>query len=114
LLAFRNGIQKSRQDAILSAAGAREIKRIGVGVHVGEGRRGRVPEVVQLLRARNEVRFAEPDYLQTLSASSLPNDTSVGSQWAVQNSGQTVNGTTGTSGADERAFAAWPSATETY
>src|ERR1700676_751027 len=113
LLAFRNGIQKSRQDAVLSGVGAREIKRIGVGVHVVAVRRGRVPEVVQLLRARNEVRFAEPDYLQTLSAGSMPNDTSVGNQWAVQNSGQTVNGIAGTSGADERALEAWAVTTGT-
>jgi subtilisin family serine protease len=107
LLAFRDGIQQSRQDAVLSSIGAREIKRIGVGVHVVTVRRGRVPKVVQLLRARDDVRFAEPDYLQTLSAGSLPNDTSVGVQWAVQNTGQTVNGTAGTAGADERALAAW-------
>src|ERR1700730_1770421 len=107
LLAFRDGIQQSRQDAVLSGVGAREIKRIGVGVHVVAVRRGRVPEVVQLLRARNEVRFAEPDYLQTLSAGSMPNDTSVGNQWAVQNSGQTVNGIAGTPGADQRLLAAW-------
>src|SRR6202158_2533764 len=113
LLAFRNGVQQSRQDAILSGVGAREIKRIGVGVHVVAERLGRVPEMVQLLRARNEVRFPDPDYLQTLSAGSMPNDTSVGSQWAVRNSGQTVNGTAGTSGADERALAAWAVTTGT-
>src|ERR1700730_8626592 len=107
LLAFRNGIQQSRQDAVLAGVGAREIKRIGVRVRVVAVRRGRVPEVVQLLRARNEVRFAEPDYLQTLSAGSMPNDTSVGSQWAIQNSGQTVNGIAGTPGADQRLLAAW-------
>src|ERR1700682_5558331 len=94
LLAFRNGVQQSRQDAVLAGVGAREIKRIGVRVRVVAVRRGRVPEVVQLLRARGEVRFAEPDYLHTLSAGSMPNDTSVGIQWAIQNSGQTVNGTT--------------------
>ena len=43
----------------------------------------------------------------------LPNDTYIGLQWAVQNTGQNVNGTTGTSGADERAAAAWRSTTGT-
>src|ERR1700686_791089 len=107
LLAFRNGIQQSRQDAVLAGVGAREIKRIGMSVRVVAVKRGRVPEVVQLLRARGEVRFAEPDYLQTLSAGSLPNDTSVGIQWAAQNTGQMVNGTAGTPGADQRTLAAW-------
>src|ERR1700682_6394887 len=107
LLAFRNGVQQSRQDAVLAGVGAREIKRIGVRVRVVAVRRGRVPEVVQLLRARGEVRFAEPDYLQTLSAGSLPNDTSFGIQWAAQNTGQMVNGPAGTPGADQRTPAAW-------
>jgi subtilisin family serine protease len=107
LLAFQPGIQQSHQNAVLTHVGAREIKCIGVGVHVVAVRRGRVPAVVQLLRARREVRFAEPDYLQTLSASSLPNDTFVGSQWAVRNTGQTINGVTGKAGADEKSLAAW-------
>ena len=85
LLAFQNGIQPSQQDAILSRVGAREIKRIGVGVHVVAVTPGRVPDVVQLLKARREVRFAEPDYLQTVSAASLPNDSSIGVQWAIHN-----------------------------
>src|SRR5712671_1511244 len=86
LVAFQNGTQQSLQDAVLSKVGAREIKRIGVGVHVVAVARGHVPKVIQLLRERQEVRFAEPDYLQTVSASTLPN---------------------GTAGADERALAAW-------
>src|SRR5712671_4078967 len=107
LVAFQNGTQQSLQDAVLSKVGAREIKRIGVGVHVVAVARGHVPKVIQLLRERQEVRFAEPDYLQTVSAATLPNDTSIGVQWAIQNTGQRVNGSTGTAGADERALAAW-------
>jgi hypothetical protein len=107
LLAFQDGTQQSLQSAVLSKVGAREIKRIGVGVHVVAVARGRESEIVKLLRAHQEVRYAEPDYLQTVSAGTLPNDTSVGIQWAFQNTGQRVNGTTGTFGADERAFSAW-------
>ncbi|HEV2245154.1 MAG TPA: S8 family serine peptidase, partial [Terriglobia bacterium] len=107
LLAFRNGIQQSRQDAVLANVGASEIKRIGVNVRVVAVKSGHVPEIVQLLRARSEVRFAEPDYLQTLSAGSPPNDTSFGIQWAHQNTGQMVSGVTGTPGADQRTLAAW-------
>jgi subtilisin family serine protease len=47
------------------------------------------------------------------SQGALPNDTFIGFQWAVQNTGQTVNGWTGKAGADERALAAWGSTTGT-
>jgi subtilisin family serine protease len=36
-----------------------------------------------------------------------PNDPSFGLQWPLVNTGQTVNGVTGTPGADERALPAW-------
>jgi subtilisin family serine protease len=40
-------------------------------------------------------------------AAVVPNDPSFGSQWAFRNTGQSVNGTSGTNGADERATTAW-------
>jgi subtilisin family serine protease len=43
----------------------------------------------------------------------LPNDSHITSQWALQNTGQTLNGVTGTAGADERAASAWSVATGT-
>src|SRR5579863_7415657 len=65
-----DGIQQSRQDAVLASVGASEIKRIGVNVRVVSVKNGHVPEIVQMLKGRSEVRFAEPDYLQTISAGS--------------------------------------------
>ncbi len=113
LLAFRTGVQKAEQPAILSTAGATELKQIGAGVHVLAVEQGRVPDVVRLLKSHQEVRYAEPDYIQSLSAGSLPNDVSVGNQWADQNTGQSVNNTAGTAGADEHSFAAWSVTTGT-
>ncbi len=107
LMAFHKGVSVEQQRAILSDVDAREIKRIGVGVHVLSVGRGRVLKTIQALKTHREVRYAEPDYLQTVSAGSTPNDTNFGLQWAIQNTGQTVNGVTGTAGADERAKAAW-------
>ncbi|HET9177359.1 MAG TPA: putative Ig domain-containing protein [Terriglobia bacterium] len=107
LMAFHRDVPKTQQSLIISSVGAREIKQIGVGVHVLEVGRGSVLKTIQALKAHPGVRYAEPDYLQTLAASSAPNDTSFGLQWALQNTGQNVNGVTGTSGADERAMAAW-------
>jgi hypothetical protein len=50
---------------------------------------------------------------QTDVTAALPNDTYIGNQWAVQNTGQTVNGTTGTAGADERLVPTWSVTTGT-
>ena len=45
--------------------------------------------------------------------SALPNDVYIGEQWGVQNTGQTVNGTSGAAGADERLPATWSITTGT-
>ena len=113
LMAFRSNISPARQSAILASIGASEKKRIGVGVHVVSVDPGRVLGAIQSLKARGEVLYAEPDYAHTVSGGPLPNDTYVGSQWAIQNTGQIVNGVGGTPGADERALAAWSVTTGT-
>ncbi len=61
------------------------------------------------LRADPAVRWAEPDRL--LHAQAVPNDPFLTRQWALANSGQTVQGTAGTPGADIRATLAWDSST---
>ena len=52
--------------------------QIGAGVHVLRVPSGRVPNVIQSLKAHPEVRYAEPDFVQTIDAGSLPNDPGVG------------------------------------
>jgi len=107
LVAFYQGTSKRRQQAIVAAAGAVETRRVGADVHVLWVGSGRVSRAIELLRANPEVRYAEPDFAQTLDAESLPDDTNVGIQWAVQNTGQMVNGVSGTPGADEKSPFAW-------
>ena len=55
--------------------------------------------------------------MATAAAASIPgarpNDSFIGNEWAAQNTGQTLNGITGTAGADERSLAAWSVATGT-
>ncbi|MGI8987953.1 MAG: S8 family serine peptidase [Bryobacteraceae bacterium] len=111
LVAFRPDVPPDRQKAILAGVGAAKLKDIGVGVHVLSVGKGRELGAIQALKARGEIRYAEPDYLHALDGGSLPNDTSVGIQWAVQNTGQNVNGIVGKPGADERLTAAWAIAT---
>ena len=113
LLKFNQNISADTQKAILAAIGASEIKSLGVGAHLVKVQPGHVWAAIQLLKARHEIQYAEPDYLQELGAATLPNDTYIGIQWAAQNTGQTVNGFSGSPGADERTAAAWGISTGT-
>jgi hypothetical protein len=61
--------------------------------------------VIDRLRRYRSVRYAEPDYV--LEASGVPNDPSFGLQWGLQNTGQSVGGTSGTAGSDEGVVPAW-------
>ena len=108
LLGFHGGTSPAQQKAALDSVGAVETRQMGAGVRLLRVPPGRaVSDAVRSLRARPEVRYAEPDFVQYIDGGPLPNDTGVGQQWAVQNTGQTVNGVTGTPGADERSLAAW-------
>ncbi|MDQ2901490.1 MAG: S8 family serine peptidase, partial [Acidobacteriota bacterium] len=113
LIAFRHDISPTLQKEILALIGAVELKRLGVGAHLLNVTKGRELEFIEVLKAHGEILYAEPDFLHRLNGGALPNDTSAGSQWAVQNTGQNVNGVSGTAGADERATAAWTAGTGT-
>jgi thermitase len=113
LMAFQSGISDAQQRAVLRSIGAVHVRRLGVEVHLLRVRPGQVFDAIQSLKARPEVRYAEPDFVQTVEGGALPNDTSIGTQWATQNTGQTINGITGTPGADERSLAAWSVTTGT-
>ncbi|MDQ2775354.1 MAG: S8 family serine peptidase [Acidobacteriota bacterium] len=63
--------------------------------------------------ATQRAMMIQPMGLSQQNPGALPNDTNIGVQWAVQNTGQNADGVTGTSGADERALAAWAISTGT-
>ena len=65
-----------------------------------------VQAAIQKILQQPGVLVAEPNYIVFLSAT-FPNDTSFGLQWALQNTGQTVDGTAGTAGADISMTTAW-------
>ncbi len=113
LARFRDGVTPAQQAAINALVGASDVKRIGVGVHVLYVGAGRTFGAIQALKARGEILYAEPDFIQQVDGASLPNDSYIGNQWAVQNTGQFVNGTAGTAGADERLLAPWSITTGT-
>jgi thermitase len=64
-----------------------------------------VSDAIAALEADPRVAWAEPNYIRAPALT--PNDTSLGLQWALENTGQTVDGATGLVDADIDAPAAW-------
>jgi serine protease len=105
LLAFIRGATKKERAADAAAVGAHVVRSFIGGTQLVSVPRGNELSAIKTLRSRGHVRFAEPDYLNHEDAA--PNDPSFGLQWGHRNTGQTVNGDTGTAGADERSVPAW-------
>ncbi|MBT8356384.1 MAG: S8 family serine peptidase, partial [Desulfobacterales bacterium] len=68
-----------------------------------------VEQALDMYRNDPDVEYAEPNYIY--HATLTPNDTSFGELWGLHNTGQPVNGTSGTSDADIDATEAWDVAT---
>jgi len=64
-------------------------------------------ELIAELQLDSDVELAEPNFLRYLTAMAAPNDPSFPNLWALHNTGQTVNGTLGTAGADIGFLDAW-------
>jgi len=64
-----------------------------------------VASLVRELSARPDIKYAEPNYI--VHATAIPNDPRFGELWGLQNTGQTIRGFLGISGADIGATAAW-------
>jgi subtilisin family serine protease len=107
LVAYRHGVSVKARAALNRRVGAWAIRTYLSGSTLLRVRRGRVAAVIKALEASGKVRYAEPDYVAHESAVTVPNDPSFTQQWGFRNIGQSVNGTTGTAGADESATAAW-------
>src|SRR5436190_8203963 len=106
IVRFRNatGIQTQ----VLGALDADLVQAEVVGRSGAVRLKSRTRSVVALLQAygnRIDVLYAEPNYI--LHAEDLPNDALFGQQWAMRNTGQAIDGTAGTAGADIKAAQAW-------
>jgi len=100
LVKFKKGAAPAKITALHSNFQAQEIKgieRIGV-------RRIKLPsdfsvkEAVEHYKMDPNVEYAEPNYILHFAA--LPNDSTFGELWGLHNTGQQVNGETGTQDAD--------------
>lgn len=79
------------------------LRRRSIGIVSQEQRS--TQSLIQELKADPTVESVEPNYLRWIKAA--PNDSRYGEQWALRNTGQAVDGETGTSGVDIRFENAW-------
>jgi subtilisin family serine protease len=106
----RMGVNANERAArAVAAAGGRVAERydaVARGLERVELDEGvTVDAAVAALRARDDVLYAEPNYL--VHADAVPNDSRFGDQWALHNTGQAVGGVAGTPDADIDAPEAW-------
>ncbi len=108
LVGFHEGVSDADVVATLQrvgAARARVIGAVGAPTHVARVPPGLVLATIQALQALPQVRYAEPNYI--VQAIATPTDASFGVLWGLHNTGQTVDGVTGTVDADIDAPEAW-------
>lgn len=105
LVGYAPGTTRAEQVELERDVGSTEQKGLGPAVRVLDVGRGNVEQAMAKLKRDRRVRYAEPNYL--LHVDATPNDSSFGQLWGLLNTGQTVNGTTGTPGADVDATQAW-------
>lgn len=106
IISFIKGISAQERTMIEGMANAHEVRPLGVdNAYLATVPSGDVSKAISILNGRPGVRYAEPDYTQSVTAT--PNDPGFPTQWGFQNTGQTVKGTAGTPGADEDITPAW-------
>ncbi len=106
----RAGVTAAERAALRAQAG---IRYLGPGplpnIEIDQAPAGELAAAVATLGRNREVRFAEPN--AELHAAGIPNDPYFSEQWALSNTGQSVNGTRGNAGDDIGATYAWSHST---
>ena len=104
---FADSMNDTVKASALSIAGVQPqaVGRAGKAVVMQTEPGQSVEAAIAALRTRAAVLYAEPNYLWR--ASTVPNDPRVVDQWALRNTGQSVNTIAGTAGDDIHAAQAW-------
>jgi subtilisin family serine protease len=107
IVKFGHGVGEGRRYGIHSMAGAASASKIGIDgferVKLSNG--VSVQQAIKAYQANPAVEYAEPNYI--VKAAAIPDDAKFGRQWGLHNTGQTVNGVSGSAGADIDAPDAW-------
>jgi subtilisin family serine protease len=107
IVQFERGTSGAERDAVRDDAGTETAEGLGSpGLQLVEVTDdGSVERTIRELEADPAVEFAEPNFIDRLSA--VPEDPEFPRLWGLLNAGQTVNGTAGTADADIDAPEAW-------
>lgn len=106
IVTFKEGVGQERASRALSTRSLRMTRRFGrlsekrgktTGLVRQDGRT--TQQLLNDLKKDPDVEMVEPNYLRRVSAA-VPNDTRFAEQWALRNTGQSVDGVRGTAGAD--------------
>src|SRR5262249_27042263 len=82
------------------------VEAVGSGdVFLLHSRSKSASTMVSELASRPDLAYVEPNYL--VYAVAIPNDPRFGELWGLRNTGQTIQGFSGTAGADISASSAW-------
>jgi thermitase len=107
IVGYEPGSSQADRSEARADAGTKPIEGLGMPraqlLKITDG--DSVAATVRQLEAQPGVAYAEPNGIMQLA--SVPNDPLFSQQWGLFNDGQTVNGVTGTFGADISAPAAW-------
>jgi len=111
LVKFRPGVSRHLARATHRSFGSRTIKRfrrITID-HIKIPELWSVEEAISVYMLDPDVEYAEPNYIRR--AFLMPNDPDFGKLWGLHNTGQEVNGTSGTEDADIDAPEVWDTQT---
>lgn len=103
----RTTVEKNQILSSLDGATIKKEFKVVPGLSVVELPKGKtVADVLAMYNETDEILYAEPDYIVSTN-STTPNDTYFSLLWGLHNTGQTVNGTSGTADDDIDAPEAW-------
>src|SRR6478736_6542949 len=108
IVGFRRGVSARDRQQALDAAGAGASTSLGSNrVQLATVAPRASARAMSLLEGNADVSYVEPDRTIHLYANPVPNDPQFKKEWGLNNTGQTVDFTAGTPGADIGAERAW-------
>lgn len=111
IVTFKPGLAAARQEATLGRHQLRFARRFkhlserGIGL-VRDKSRG-TAKLMERLKTDPDIATVEPNYVKRTSATLIPDDPDFSQLWGLNNTGQTIQFTTGTPGVDVRFAKAW-------
>jgi len=109
LIQFDHTLSSSERAELTRSLDLSDLRGVGgTGALLFDSRSLGTDQMIAALSQRLGIVYVEPDPVRhATQAPVLPNDPYFPQQWALSNTGQTVNGVTGIAGADIRALGAW-------